>query len=310
MNVLTKFAHSRNAGSRLAAAVVACGMLTGLATSPAAASTLPVELETPARAGAGNAGEVEVHGREVAAANDPISMTLPGRATAGEVDLTLVPEGAFRGEGAAALSTTIAGAIISTYGTAEGAQTLIEIPSLDSPTEYRFPLEMPKGGEAVLLEDGSVAIFAANGDPLGGFHTPWAYDANGIRVPTSFRIEGDTLVQTVELTSATAFPVIADPDRGTAWWGVWTRYTKAETRSLAGAIRRSNAAMVKDYMTAACAFAPGWTGAACGMFVQAKWYTVMQPALDAAARGKCFALNIPRFVPGVTMNGTIVTCTR
>lgn len=161
-----------------------------------------------------------------------------------------------------------------------------------------------------MLDDGSVALFDGDGTSLGGFHTPWAYDANGEAVPTSFRIEGDTLIQTVDLSSTTAYPIIADPDRGTEWWGVWTRYTKSETKSLATAVKSSNATMVKDMMTAACAFAPGWTGGACALFIQAKWYLTMQPAIDAAAKGKCFALNIPRFVPGVSMNGTIVSCTR
>lgn len=208
------------------------------------------------------------------------------------------------------LSTKISGSLISAYATAEGTQTLISIPSATSPSEYRFPLEILTGGEALVLEDGSVIVLDGNGDPLGGFHIPWAYDANGKELPTSFRIENDTLVQTVDLSGATAFPVIADPDRGSAWWGVWFRYTKAETKRLADALRNGNAVFVKDMMTAACGFAPGWTAAACALFIQAKWYLTMQPALDAQSQGKCFVLNIPTIATGLTMNGTIVKCTR
>lgn len=91
---------------------------------------------------------------------------------------------------------------------------------------------------------------------------------------------------------------------------MWFRYTKSETKRLATALREGNAVMVKDVMTAACALAPGWTAAACAVFIQAKWYMTMQPAIDAHARGKCFVLNIPFIAAGLTMNGTIVTCTR
>lgn len=303
----SKKVRSRAAGIRVAAAAVACGVVVGLTAHPAVAADPSPDTTAFLTS---DVSEVEVQGRSVTAADDPVSLTLPGRTTDDEVDLTLVPEGAFKGEGDPALSTTVAGTIISTYSTADGTQTLIEIPSVDSPSEYRFPLDIPGDGEAVLLDDGSVALFASNGDPLGGFHIPWAYDANGNELPTSFRLEGDTLVQTVDLTSATAFPVIADPDRGTEWWGSWTRYTKAETKNIANAIKNSNASMVKDVVTAACAFAPGWTGAACAVLVQARWHTLMQPAVNAAAQGKCFALNFPVFAPGVSAHGTIVNCTR
>lgn len=45
---------------------------------------------------------------------------------------------------------------------------------------------------------------------------PWAVDANGRRVPTHYTLDGDTLVQSVEVTAETAFPVVADPSL--LWW--------------------------------------------------------------------------------------------
>ena len=139
---------------------------------------------------------------------------LPGRITSNEVDTGLVPEGRFKGTDEAVLNTYTSGSLISTYETDEGTQTLISIPSATSPSEYRFPLDIPMGGEALRLDDGSVVILDENGDPLGGFHIPWAYDANGLELRTSFRIEDEVLVQNIDLSNATAFPVIADPDRG------------------------------------------------------------------------------------------------
>lgn len=253
--------------------------------------------------------DVEVEGRSVAVVGDPVMLTLPGALTSDEVDAAHAPDEKFNGEGDPVLSTSVEGAVISSFATANGTQTLIEIPSSAAPDEYRFPLTIPDGGEASIVSDGSVAIFDANGESLGGFKAPWAVDANGAAVPTSFRLEGNILVQQVEITETTAFPVIADPERGSEWWGVWYRYSKAETKSIASGLQSSNATMIKDFIMTACAFA-GWGAPACAAYVQVKWYSTMQPAINAYKQGKCFALNIPYFVSGATMNGTIVNCTR
>lgn len=44
--------------------------------------------------------------------------------------------------------------------------------------------------------------------------TPWAVDANGMSIPTHYKISGNTLTQVVESSTDTAFPVTADP----SWW--------------------------------------------------------------------------------------------
>ena len=62
-------------------------------------------------------------------------------------------------------------------------------------------------------DDGSVSLIGAGGKWLGGIATPWAKDANGKSVPTSYSIDGNKLTQHVSFDSTTAFPVVADP-----WW--------------------------------------------------------------------------------------------
>ncbi|MFD7665659.1 helicase HerA domain-containing protein [Streptomyces sp. NPDC059788] len=52
---------------------------------------------------------------------------------------------------------------------------------------------------------------AVGGTFLGGFAAPWAKDAHGNPVPTSYRVDGSTLVQSVRIADSTAFPVVADP---------------------------------------------------------------------------------------------------
>lgn len=60
---------------------------------------------------------------------------------------------------------------------------------------------------------------------LGTFALPWAKDANGKPVATSYRIDGDSIVQTLKFDANTAFPVVADPFWRSVW--KWTRCAAA-----------------------------------------------------------------------------------
>ena len=86
------------------------------------------------------------------------------------------------------------------------------IDGLDAATEYHFEKAVPPQHSAVVQPDGSVVFYDSEGAETGGIATPWAFDSDGAEVPTSFRLEGDTLVQTVDHHGAN-YPVTADP-----WW--------------------------------------------------------------------------------------------
>ena len=113
-----------------------------------------------------------------------------------------------------------------------GVRTSVTIAGPDAPHQYRFPVSLDHGGSLALQDDGSVAISNKVSYP-GGHGTagnvitrtvvtstiaaPWAVDADGMAVPTHYSLEGNTLVQHVDLTATTAFPVVADPFWSTAW---------------------------------------------------------------------------------------------
>lgn len=90
-------------------------------------------------------------------------------------------------------------------------RALIAIPDAQAPAEYRFPVTVPPGGGIELMEDGSVEIINGEGETIAVFAPAWAKDANGKDLASSYRVEGNTVVQTVDLAAADAFPVIADP---------------------------------------------------------------------------------------------------
>jgi hypothetical protein len=102
----------------------------------------------------------------------------------------------------------------------EGVRSLITIHNADAAKEYRFDLNLPDGATTQQLDDGSVLVLKGD-EPLGMFDAPWAKDANGAPVPTSYRVESGALIQTISFNEHTAFPVVADP-----WWNTVWKYTK------------------------------------------------------------------------------------
>lgn len=57
--------------------------------------------------------------------------------------------------------------------------------------------------------------------PIAEIEAPWAVDANGNPVTTSYDLNGNTLTQTIETNTNTAYPVVADPSidwEKVGWW--------------------------------------------------------------------------------------------
>lgn len=143
---------------------------------------------------------------------EAMRLTVPGkRSETTPAELKGVPASHFIGEGSPLLSTDLHGATTTTYGTQLGSQTLITVESDKAPRDYRFPLGLSAGSNAKVEADGSVLIRDAAGRITSAFAAPWAFDAKGSPVPTSFTIDEGALVQRVDFNSSTAFPVTADP---------------------------------------------------------------------------------------------------
>lgn len=104
------------------------------------------------------------------------------------------------------------------------------ITDASAPASYSYPIDLPAGGHLDLHDDGSVSFLDADGGWVGGAAPAWAKDATGADVPTSYRIEGTTLVQDVVLDETTVFPVVADPYLGISM----ITSVKAVARSSAG----------------------------------------------------------------------------
>jgi len=103
--------------------------------------------------------------------------------------------------------------------------------------QFRFPITLPAGSFLATEAGGMVSVNVPIGKgaagAIGAFLSPWAKDANGKALPTSYKIEGNTLVQTVTTSPSTAYPIVADPHYT---WGIVTGtvyFDKAETAVIA-----------------------------------------------------------------------------
>ena len=114
--------------------------------------------------------------------------------------------------------------------TAGGVQELIAIERSDAPNEFAFPLALPTGAVLVAADDGSAAIVDSSGHEGAAIAAPWAKDAAGRAVPTSYRLDGSTLIQVVEHEGAT-YPVVADPS---FTWGIRRGLTRSRTKAARG----------------------------------------------------------------------------
>ncbi|MBX0301840.1 hypothetical protein K2F54_17895 [Cryobacterium sp. 1639] len=170
--------------------------------------------------------------------------------------------------------------------------TVIE--GADAPTRYDYPLSLPEG--ATIVEDGTGGFVISDATQIiAAIAAPWAKDANGVDVATHYELTGTTLTQVVEHTAAgVAYPVVADPQVSTLWWGVAIKLTHGETVSMANNFTPA-------YISAAfCGFIPVPLGnVACGVAVGIRLWTWEKPIKDAAAQsGRCAQLNAP-YVGGV-----------
>ncbi|MFD9847708.1 hypothetical protein [Streptomyces parvus] len=163
-----------------------------------------------------------------------------------------------------------------------GARTLLTLKDDKAPTTQRFELHLPVETEAVDNGEGGYDLIRLGDDgkpaiTVGTIDAPWAKDAHGKDIPTRYRLEGNTLVQTVDTQSNTVYPVVADPKFD---WGIVTGtlyFNKSETRK---------AVESGGFLTAAAAMIPG-PGAPSAVTI-AGWSTM---AAIAQRHGKCLKIN-------------------
>jgi hypothetical protein len=207
-------------------------------TAVSPVGTIGVDLAKPAAA-------VQVGGADVLASTDPITNTA---------------------------TTTVAQAPTGT-----GDLTMAQVISNPAQTVSSYKFTLPTGYKLVPQTDGSIAIMSGpetkaptQATTLGWIDSPWAIDANGVSVPTSYTVSGKVLTQTIQPNASTVFPVVADPSISFGWF-IYINFSHSDLlwAKFVGAIEDAT-----NYASIACAIlgaapAAGWAAAfICGIMMQ------------------------------------------
>ena len=179
-----------------------------------------------------------------------------------------------------------------TYEVVQGPSSAAIVATIARPLaddSLRFAVDLPDGFVLHPVEDGSIDIVGPDGLARSGFDAPWARDAEGRDIATSYAVDGTTIVQHLEVPADAVYPLEADPKHTWGWVTGTAYYNRPETRSLK---TRSYAYVVAAGLCAA--FGTQTAGAACaiGAAVALQWTFV---ANNAYGDGKCVKIKVPTF---------------
>jgi len=163
----------------------------------------------------------------------------------------------------------------------------------------------------VLQADGSVNLVQTTSQngvtveaTVATIAAPWAKDAKGNPVATHFQVIGNKLVQVIQATGKTAYPVVADPYVKAIWhwWGISVYYSKAFTRSLNNSwLLNGTSALGGLACGALTASTLGIGAVACAAGSWVFGTHLSNVVSHAAATGGCVRLDIPYFPSAISM---------
>lgn len=101
-----------------------------------------------------------------------------------------------------------------------GVRNIIYIKSYTEQKDYKFDITVPEGSKLVTSADylgeefDTEEVFVVNQENTitSIIAPPWAKDANGNDIETSYFVKGNTLTQSIDFNKDTAFPIVADPN--------------------------------------------------------------------------------------------------
>lgn len=155
----------------------------------------------------------------------------------------------------------------------------------DSPTQFTYPIS---GAIPVMRTDGGVDLQSSASTPerqiaIGQVAAPWAVDAAGKAVATHYQVRGNSIVQIVDVTSTTKFPVVADPSISYGWL-IYVTFNRSESVRIAN----NNITDKAKYVAVVCAVIPNSVVAGmCGMATYDVVSSIVSTFNSAKAVNKC-----------------------
>lgn len=219
-----------------------------------------------------------------------ITIALPFEADVAEASAEVTSDGTvvYTGEGSVDLA-------IQSSETGVRLQTILNDAS--APSEYTYTFE---GLSPKLNADGTVDLIQESEGiaiTVGHIEEPWARDARGRSVATSYRVEGDSVIQTV--ARASAYPVVADPSVQTScvWYGMcYVKLDRATTKKVA------NGTALASIAAGILALIPNPVSAAIAGVISLRLAADSYAAGYYYDRGNCLAYALPVYAWGNPMS--------
>lgn len=156
-----------------------------------------------------------------------------------------------------------------------GFRVSVVIPSREKATSMTFDLGLKDGSRLEVSPSGGVAILDAGGYEIGHFDEPWAVDAAGRELETSYDVSpGGALTQHVDIDARTEFPVVADPT-----YSVCTPL--GFSVGLCSTLTRSETLRVKATLDSYGGATAGAIGIICGIAGPVSWREVTRNRIRA-----------------------------
>lgn len=102
-------------------------------------------------------------------------------------------------------------AVSSVQPLENGVRLLTALAGAEAGESFSYDLGLPAGFTVTPMPDGLSLLAAADGRYIGTLGAAWATDAAGTPLATRYEWSGSTLMQKVELTPDTSYPVLLDP---------------------------------------------------------------------------------------------------
>ena len=169
---------------------------------------------------------------------------------------------------------------------ASSLRAIMVIDGPDAPTAFPFDLSLAGGASLQMQDDGSVVVLDDAGEVTLVVQAPWAVDATGTDIPTSFTVDGTTLTQHVEHAGA-AYPVNADPVLDWGYLSGTVYFNRNETYRAS-----TETAYIALALGAACG-----GNAACSALTAFQAINIQRNAAIYYREGDCLKLRVPGGIP-------------
>ncbi|MFF5205779.1 hypothetical protein [Streptosporangium sp. NPDC000396] len=201
--------------------------------------------------------------------------------------------GDFGTTGLAASTTDLPSTSVAVQSLADGLRLMTVARDANAPAKTSFDLTLPEGATLRTTTDsetddttGAGIAVVRNGAVIGEVTAPWAHDATGRKLPTSYTVEGNRVTQVVDYTGA-VFPVVADP-RLSFGWNVYVTWNRSEVWNY-----RNKVSYVQGLLSVCAAIPHAAAKVICGGLGYVKMTQLRNVWGYAAGNNRCVQFVIP-----------------